>query len=212
MPKFTAETLRTFVPVVDHPYEAGLVYENAFTARQCARIVEFGLSLAVDDALVGGSEADYVEEAATRKSRTSWIEPVDDTLWIFDKLTKVALRANRVYGFDLLGFTEDAQFTMYDEPGAFYDWHQDGLGGELAVRKLAMVLQLSHPADYEGGQLELFNIKYEYEPEDAEAWADQARQVGSVIVFPAFEYHRVVPMISGKRFSLVCWIGGPPFR
>ncbi len=212
MPKYTPETLRAFVPVVDHPYESGLVYERVFTLRQCARIVELGLSLAADDALVGGSESEYVEEAITRKSRTAWIEPDEDTLWIFDKLTKVALRANRIYGFDLLGFTEDAQFTMYDEPGSFYDWHQDGLGGELAGRKLSMVVQLSDPADYEGGALELFNIVHESEEDDAAAWADQARAQGSVVVFPAFEYHRVLPMISGKRYSLVTWIGGPPFK
>ena len=32
------------------------------------------------------------------------------------------------------------------------------------------------------------------------------------VVFPAFEHHRVTPMISGTRNSLVCWVGGPPFR
>ena len=77
---------------------------------------------------------------------------------IFDKLTKVAQRANRLYGFDLLGFTEDMQFTMYDRPGAFYDWHQDGLEGEMAGRKLSLVVQLSDPDDYAGGELQLFNI------------------------------------------------------
>jgi PKHD-type hydroxylase len=212
MLKFTAETLRAFVPVVDHPYESGLVYEGVFTPRQCERIVELGLGLAPDEARVGGAERDYVEEAATRKSRTAWIEPSDETLWIFDKLTKVAQRANRVYGFDLIGFTEDVQFTRYDEPGAFYDWHQDGLGGELAGRKLSLVVQLSDPDDYVGGELELFNIVHEMEPEDAEDWGATARQQGSVVVFPAFEYHRVLSLVSGKRYSLVSWIGGPPFR
>lgn len=212
MPKFIAETLRAFVPVVDHPYESGLVYEGVFTARQCERIIAMGLGLTPDDARVGGSESSYVEEAATRKSRTAWIEPADDALWIFDKLTKVAQRANRVYGFDLIGFTEDAQFTMYDEPGSFYDWHQDGLGGELAGRKLSLVVQLSEPEAYVGGELELFNIVHEMEPDDAAAWGEAARERGSVIVFPAFEYHRVLPMTSGKRYSLVSWIGGPPFR
>ena len=58
MPKFTAETLRTFVPLVDQPYESGLVYEGVFTARQCARIVELGLSLSADDARIGESDED----------------------------------------------------------------------------------------------------------------------------------------------------------
>lgn len=212
MPKFTAETLRAFVPVVDRPYDSALVYERVFTRRQCARIVELGLSLSADDALIGESDDDTVEEAASRKSRTAWIEPRDDALWIFDKLTKIAQRANRVYGFDLIGFTEDAQFTMYDEPGSFYDWHQDGLAGELAGRKLSIVVQLSDPDEYEGGELELFNIVHEAGAEYADAWSEEARGQGSVVVFPAFEYHRVLPMVAGERYSLVCWIGGPPFR
>lgn len=211
MERFRVQTLRAFVPDVDHPYESALVHPDAFTPRQCERIVALGTAGTTDDALVGGSEADYVEEAITRKSRTAWIEP-GESPWIFDKLATLARRANRIYGFDLLGFTEDAQFTIYDEPGAFYDWHQDGLGGEVAVRKLAMVLQLSDPDDYEGGALELFNIVHEHEPDDVAAWAEEACGLGTVIVFPAFEYHRVTALVSGTRHSLVCWIGGPPFR
>lgn len=209
--RFELRELRTFVPDVDHPYESALVFPRAFTPRQCDRIIELGLSLGAEDALVGGSEDDHVEEAVTRRSKTAWIEP-DDAPWIFEKLAKLALRANKVYDFDLLGFTEDAQFTLYDEPGAFYDWHQDGLGGEVAVRKLAIVVQLSDPDDYEGGELEIFHVVHEYEPEDVAAWSEDMRERGSVAVFPAFEYHRVTPIVSGRRYSLVCWVGGPPFR
>ena len=211
MGRFELRNLRTFVPAVDHPYESALVFPTAFTPKQCDRIIELGRDLRADDAMVGGTDADSIEEEITRRSKTAWIEP-DDAPWIFEKLGKLAQRANRTYGFDLLGFTEDAQFTYYDEPGAFYDWHQDGLGGEVAVRKLAIVVQLSDPEDYEGGNLEIFNVVHEYEPEDVEAFADDARLRGSVIVFPAFEYHRVTPIVSGERYSLVCWIGGPPFR
>ena len=211
MARFALRTLRTFVPDVDHPYESALVFPGAFTPRQCARIVDLGLSLGAEEAFVGGSEADHASEEITRKSKTAWIEP-DDAPWIFEKLGKLAQRANKIYGFDLLGFTEDAQFTHYAEPGAFYDWHQDGLGGEVAVRKLAIVVQLSDPEDYDGGALEIFNIVHEYEPDDVIAWSEDARQLGSVIVFPAFEYHRVTPIVDGERYSLVCWIGGPPFR
>lgn len=211
MARYELRDLRAFVPDVDHPYESALVFPEAFTPKQCDRIIDLGLSLQADDALVGGSEVDHVEEEITRRSKTAWIEP-DDAPWIFDKLGKLALRANKTYGFDLLGFTEDAQFTYYDEPGAFYDWHQDGLGGEVAVRKLAIVLQLTDPDEYEGGNLEVFNIVHEYEPEDVRAFTEDARLRGSVVVFPAFEYHRVTPIVSGERHSLVCWVGGPPFR
>ena len=75
-----------------------------------------------------------------------------------------------------------------------------------------MVVQLSDPAEYEGGQLQLFDV---YEDSDADELDDfdaAASAQGSVIVFPSFEYHRVLPMRSGTRFSLVTWVSGPPFR
>lgn len=211
MARYALRNLRTFVPHVDVPYESALVFPGAFTPKQCDRIVEYGLSLTAEGAEVGGTREEQGQEDITRRSRTAWVEP-DEAPWIFDKLGRLAQRANRTYGFDLLGFTEDAQFTLYDEPGAFYDWHQDGLGGEVAIRKLAIVVQLSDPADYRGGALEVMGVVHEYEPDDVAAWSDDARARGSVIVFPAFEYHRVTPIVSGKRYSLVCWVGGPPFR
>lgn len=212
MASFTAQTLRAFVPLVNRPYESALIYPAVFSPRQCARIVALGSRLGADTALIGAAEDEVEEQAVSRRARTAWIAPGELTLWIFDKLTKVAQRANRVYAFDLLGFTEEAQFTIYDEPGAFYDWHQDGLAGEVAVRKLSLVVQLSDPADYEGGDLEFFNVVHEQGEPFAAEWVAQARQRGGVIVFPAFEYHRVQPLLSGSRYSLVCWIGGPPFK
>jgi PKHD-type hydroxylase len=212
MHRFTAQTLRAFVPEIDRPYEAAMCFERVFTPRQCGRIVASAEDLAVEEGLVGTDDASYDRDAAIRRSRLSWIEPVDATLWIFDKLTKVVAKANRTYGFDLLGFTEDLQLTRYDEPGAFYGWHQDGLEGDLAGRKLSLVTQLTDPDTYEGSDLELFCVNEEYEADAARDWAARARRQGSVVVFPAFEYHRVTPLVAGARHSLVCWIGGPPFR
>ncbi len=212
MRRFTAQTLRAFVPDVEVAYRTALLFEGVFSPRQCRRIVKAGESLVVEEGEVGTGDADYTQDAATRDSRVSWIAPDDAHLWIFDKLTQVARRANRVYGFDLLGFTEDLQFTRYDRPGAFYGWHQDGLEGEMSGRKLSLVTLLSDPDDYVGGELELFGVNEEYGEEDRQLWRERARRQGSVIAFPGFEYHRVTPLESGVRHSLVCWIGGAPFR
>jgi PKHD-type hydroxylase len=212
MPKFTARTMRTFVPEVDRPYESHVVLPRAFTARQCERILTLGRSLPRDAALVSSGADDETEDTGTRRADTAWMAPEGDHLWIFDRLTKVIARANRTYRYDLLGFTEDAQFTCYGSRGAFYDWHQDGLEGELAGRKLSVVIQLSDPADYEGGDLELFSVNADYESDELDDWRRRARRRGTAIVFPAFEYHRVTPIERGRRFSLVCWVGGAPFR
>ncbi|MGB0178111.1 MAG: 2OG-Fe(II) oxygenase, partial [Owenweeksia sp.] len=83
------------------------------------------------------------------------------------------------------------------------DWHMDFGAGEISHRKLSMTVQLSDPADYEGGDLEfMINQKVVTAP----------RTRGTVIVFPSFILHRVTPVTKGVRHSVVGWVSGTPFR
>ena len=194
------------------PYQSCEIHPRVFTARQCERIIRLCTELVASEAVLEDQDGGEVNDDSIRRARIAWVPADDETWWIYEKLTKVAERANRRYGFDLTGFDEDLQFTIYDRPGAFYSWHQDGLDGRVGRRKLSMVVQLSDPAEYEGGQLQLFDV---YEDSDADELDDfdaAASAQGSVIVFPSFEYHRVLPMRSGTRLSLVTWVSGPPFR
>ena len=40
----------------------------------------------------------------------------------------------------------------------------------------------------------------------------ELRKKGTVIVFPSFVWHRVKPVLSGTRYSLVCWSLGQPWK
>lgn len=206
---FTADLRPVLVPSLDVDYRPAHVVARVFTPAQCRRIVELGLQLGATTAEVGARDADVEAVDETRRSKTAWIGYTDQTAWLFDRLARVAVRVNQHYGFDLTGFTEDVQFTVYDEPGAFYDWHQDGLAGAVALRKLSIVVQLSDPSDYDGADIEIFPIALDRLDT---GWPARARRQGSAIVFPAFEHHRVTPLRRGARYSLVCWVGGPPFR
>jgi PKHD-type hydroxylase len=206
---FTTDLRPLLLSEVDVDYEPARIVARVFTTAQCRRIVELGLGLGAASAEVGARDREVAEVAETRRSKTAWIPYGEETSWIYDRLARVAVDVNARYGFDLTGFTEDIQFTVYDEPGAFYDWHQDGLAGAVAVRKLSIVVQLSDPAGYEGADLEIFPIGLDaLDP----SWPTRARRQGGAIVFPAFEHHRVTPLVRGARHSLVCWVGGPPFR
>jgi len=208
MRRFSVQTVRAFVPEENRPYQSALVYPSVFSARQCDRILDGVADLATDDAHVGSGDGETERDDGIRRARIGWI-PSDELFgWIYDKLAAVVRRANHLYDFDLIGFTEELQFTEYEGAGAFYTWHQDGLDGELAGRKLSLVVQLSDPDDYEGGDLEIFALDDEVASERPMAM----RRRGTVVVFPAFEFHRVTPLVSGTRRSLVCWVGGPPFR
>ena len=193
------------------PYRSHQVHPGVFSARQCQRIVDLADALDVSPGDLEGSDVDPVDEAI-RDSSVSWIPPGPDTDWIYSKLAAVAVRANRAYGFELSGFDEDLQFTRYERPGSFYTWHQDGLDDGVHHRKLALVVQLTDPAEYEGADLELFDVVEDSSPEQLVEFRERVRRRGTVVVFPAFEYHRVTPLRSGGRQSLVAWVSGSPFR
>jgi PKHD-type hydroxylase len=38
------------------------------------------------------------------------------------------------------------------------------------------------------------------------------RGKGNVVIFPSFLLHRVVPLTSGNRKSLVLWVGGGHYK
>jgi PKHD-type hydroxylase len=108
---------------------------------------------------------------------------------------------NKYYQFDLDGSTDKIQYLDYTK-GGHYDWHPDVGTESFSRRKLTAVVQLTNPKDYEGGELEFFN----FEKDDA------LKQQGTIIIFSAFTYHKVNPIISGKRNSLVTWFNGEPFK
>lgn len=201
--------MQAFVPDASRKYDCPVVLSAFFGKRQCERIVSSCGELPRDEGLIDAGRHGS-REPKTRQAGVSWLSATKDNLWIFEKLASAVERANRIYQYDLLGFTEDVQFTRYDSNGAFYDWHQDGLEGELAGRKLSLVVQLTDAAEYDGADLEFFSLSCD--PEIGEAWREDLRVQGTVVVFPAFEFHRVTPLTRGQRYSLVCWVGGPPFR
>ncbi|MDB4212558.1 2OG-Fe(II) oxygenase, partial [Ascidiaceihabitans sp.] len=70
-------------------------------------------------------------------------------------------------------------------------------------RKLTLVLQLSEPGSYEGGNLEIM-------PSAQVLFANRAQ--GCVSVFPSFSLHQVTPVTTGTRHSITVWAHGPAFR
>lgn len=204
---------RPVIPSVEPPpYQSFEWHPKVFTPKQCQRIVALGTSLAASEASLEGDDGAEVNDASIRRSTTAWIPPDDDSWWIYDKLARVAERANRRYGFDLTSFGEDLQFTTYGEPGAFYSWHQDGLDTTVSTRKLSLVVQLSAPDDYRGAEVQFFEVANDYDDHQLAAYTEMTSRQGSVLAFPGFEYHRVLPLRSGVRHSLVAWVSGPPFR
>ena len=156
-------------------------------------------------ATVGGAGTEDGVNTEVRRSEVRWAGQIQ---WIKDLVFGYAATANRnAFGFDI-SYLSDVQYTIYkgtDE--GYYNWHHDTFwGGESAYdRKISVIIQLSGPTEYEGGE---FLLDEQYPAPDKK----QLTQRGTVLCFPSFILHTVKPVTKGTRRSLVAWVEGPKFR
>jgi len=139
-----------------------------------------------------------------RSSKVSWLSDNTD---ILDMLYGFVDAANQNAFNVSLYKKAGIQFTEYhaSENGHYdmhhdIDWNRDdGLD-----RKLSVTVQLSDPADYEGGE---FTFQTTQNPD-----LELSKAKGSVLVFPSYLHHAVKPVTAGVRRSLVAWFEGPKWR
>lgn len=167
----------------------------SLTPEECRQVIQLGENLPRTDGRV------ELGPDAYRVSHIAWIEPRPDNHWLFHKLAILFAQANRHYGFELTGFIDALQYTKYGAEQHF-EWHLDVGTDRTSARKLSMTLQLSGPQDYTGGELEFVSADT----------GEEAKQLGSATFFPSYLAHRVSPVRSGVRRSLVAWAYGPAFK
>lgn len=187
--------------------------------------IEKDLSLNFDSHLGDSKLGSGILNKEKRNSRNAWI-PTHH--WISGFLWHYVQRANREnFLYDLRNIDgESLQYTHYG-PGEFYGWHNDsGLANQYKpqtvgnnnteltadflnencelIRKLSVVLQLSHPDEYTGGNLQLLD--------EAGNSYFAPRKKGTIIIFDSRTQHRVLKIKSGLRKSIVSWVVGPRWR
>jgi PKHD-type hydroxylase len=188
-----------------HPTATFAVWANAFSPEELDGIEAYGDRLVADEATVAAGWSEGQVRGDIRITRTSWLTPSPETRWIYDRMQRVVRTLNdRVYQFDLSGFSENIQYTVYDgSEGGHFDWHVDQGYVLKTRRKLSISVQLSDSSRYEGCDLQFYGgNKTETAPRDR----------GSVIAFPSYLLHRVTPCTAGTRKAIVAWITGPQFR
>lgn len=141
-------------------------------------------------------------DVSYRSSEIKWVEAAPP--WLYEKLARCVRKANEeLWHFDVVGFGESLQIGTYSSDSkGHYDWHMD-CGKRSCCRKISLTVQLTNEAEYEGGELQFFySRKTRVAP----------KKKGTVVLFPSCLMHRVTPVTSGVRQSMVAWITGPPFR
>jgi PKHD-type hydroxylase len=179
-----------------------VIWKDVFSPKELDAIEAYGDGLMPVRAEILGQEGGADK---TRITRVAWMERKPDLAWLFARLEEAALKINaEFYGFDLFGLNEALQYTVYvDAEGGHYDWHVDLGAKDVEFRKISLSLQLSDPSQYKGCDLML---------QAGSGPMNVERARGALIAFPSYVLHRVTPIESGIRKSLVIWVGGPPYR
>ena len=145
-----------------------------FSPEECRQVVAMAKDVPSLIGQVGGGQA----ASNNRQSTVRWLPLGKRTAPIYERTITVIRELNAsVYHFDLLQ-GEQIQFTEYHaETQGFYDWHVDAV---LAAtrnigRKLSITIQLSDPADCDGGDLRLW---------DGDLALVAPRQQGLGVIFP----------------------------
>ena len=199
-------------------------FQSAVPERICDDISKYGKQLQEQMAVTGafgGKKLNKKQVIDLKKKRNSDIVWMNDR-WIYNQIQPYIHQANKSAGWNFKwDHSESCQFTKYKK-GQYYDWHcdsvdqpyqkqkEDPINGK--IRKLSVTVTLSDPKDYKGGELE-FDFR-NLDP-DKKRNIHKCKEIlpkGSVVVFPSFVWHRVCPVKSGERNSLVIWNLGYPFQ
>tara|TARA_Y100000401_G_scaffold24290_1_gene16721 strand:- start:2723 stop:3343 length:621 start_codon:yes stop_codon:yes gene_type:complete len=197
-------------------------FENVVNDYMCEKIIQYGNSLREEVAATGDQASQNMTPEAIsklkkemRNSNVSWI----NEKWLYDMISPYVDKANKDAGWNFhIDYVEPVQFTKY-KLNQYYNWHADSsekiinnpndLNFHGKVRKLSCIVFLSNPSDYTGGQL-----KFDFRNNAVGCNIQEIKQngKGNMIVFPSFLWHKVFPVLSGERYSLVSWYIGKPFK
>lgn len=185
-------------------------WDKGIDKHFCDEVIKTGLEQGTEQGKIGDENE---LNKRIRNSKTAFMSPP----WIYNQIEPFFEDANLQAGwnYDIEKF-ESCQFTMYEGgENHHYDWHldmgrspyQSGFCKGL-IRKLSMVILLNDPSEFEGG-----NLQFDYrEPRDPGTTEYKFQQAGSIVVFPGFIWHRVLPVTKGTRYSLVIWATGKMFK
>ena len=176
------------IPPLNPPQGSTCPYvyaSNVFTEEQLDSIEELG--------------EDVVEyNESYRKSLVTTIPDNPNTGWMFNLLSRVVHQLNCEYYRFNLSVLDTIQYAFYDSnSGGKYDWHHDYNEGPSPARKLTVIVQLSDPSDYEGGELVLFRAN--------EIVCTEFNKPGCAIIFPSFLNNLFIPQFErykSKSLSL----------
>jgi PKHD-type hydroxylase len=200
------------IPNLLQPLEQVITWDKAFNSEEILDIISLGEMAEFQQGVIGATKEDiddgnspFRHVPEVRNSDVSWILPSEQSEWLYRRMQNLCAKVNSdKFQFDLEKF-EVFQYGKYKE-GQFYNWHIDAGPNLMVHRKLSLMVALTPPEEYEGGEICINTNGNQDEP------LILKMEPGSVIVIPSWVPHVVKPITKGERVSLVAWVTGPKFR
>ena len=164
--------------------------------EECDTILNFSLeNLELNPSKVIYNNTEEINDV--RKSNQIYYPYYKKYPFLLEKMSKLLNKYINVKGFDLDYEHSEFQFTEYNIGGHF-DWHKDVYGEKITNydRYCSLVIQLND--NYEDGDLQIKNLNEEI--------ITVEKGVGNLILFLSDIEHRVIPVKSGSRYTIVNWI------
>ena len=203
----------------------GVAVLKIFTPNECIDIIKNALNNWTEEE---GTISNFKKDLDWRNTtlffppeadkKSSWFEKIRDNIVSFNN-------DKDSYGFDISGMIEPPCMMRYMAPNinpnkkaGKYDWHMDiGTDPIPSTRKLSYSILLN-VGKYKGGELEFHLGRGDNVPDNTmkmqSVRPDQtgADALGSMILFPSYLVHRVLPVTKGIRYAIVGWMNGASFR
>jgi len=163
---------------------------NFLSKKECELIIQQNINVKLNLGEVG-SPVGYVIDLEKRNAKVKSVELSDVTNRLINYLNNTEI----IKGYSLEQTQEKFQFVKYEE-GGHYDWHIDTNSLPSSHRICSVVIQLNN--EYTGGELlymDLDDNVIEFE-----------KGIGNLFIFPSNTKHKVAPIITGTRYSLVSWL------
>lgn len=179
-----------------------VVAHNVLTKKECSGAIKWATTHG--DRTTGKIGSGNIEKGI-RDTELFWFKHNA----LKEKIENVIYRINKENWNLKLTECEFFQMGIYNK-GGHYSWHPDGSSniGTTKHRKLSFTLILNPSSSWEGGKFQIFeSLTREGKP--MIKTVDKINRVGSIVVFPSTLLHRVTPVTSGQRISLVGWVWGP---
>jgi len=175
--------------------------ENYFTVDECQSIIDIYENSSANLASTDGGMNNNYRKVSKVNIETSQFE----TLFIQEKISSALYYCNKdYYGFNLSGLVEPFEILKYEGiKKSFYKKHIDWSRMQIYERKLSIVVQLSDPSSYTGGDTNIYI---------GDPVQTLEKKQGTINIFPSFFLHEVTPVLTGTRYALVSWVSGPPWR